>query len=74
MRCRVISGLLLFVTALALLRSSILLLDATVAVRAEHSALVHHHDIDPAALFYTDSAQALAAEKQVRSRIAGTSP
>jgi hypothetical protein len=36
---------------------------------AEQASLIRQRDLEPAVFFYTDSPQALAAEKQVRERV-----
>lgn len=69
MRSKVVV-LLLFVSTLLGLRQGLLWIDTHLAVRHDQSALIAAQNIDPAALFYTQSTLALRAEKSVRRRIA----
>jgi hypothetical protein len=62
--------LLLFLAALLGLRTGIQYLDANLTLRGQQSQLIRQQDIDPAALFYTQSTLALRAEKTVRGQIA----
>ena len=61
--------LALFVVALLLLREAIALVDANLGVRREQVVAVEEHRVDPRALFYAESAVALAAEKEFRRKL-----
>ena len=61
---------LLLLGVLALLRQGLELLNAGVPALREQTGLIAARGIDPAALFYTESPLALAAEKRVRRGIA----
>jgi hypothetical protein len=61
--------LMLFIGTLLGLRQGLLWIDTHLAVRHDQSALIAAHNIDPAALFYTQSTLALKAEKSVRRLI-----
>jgi hypothetical protein len=63
--------LLLFLAALLGLRTGIQYLDANLTLRGQQAQLILQQDIDPAALFYTQSRHALRAEKTVREQITG---
>ncbi len=69
MRCNRCLVLLAFVAGVVLLREGIQLLDGHLAVRQEQARLILDHDLRPAAIFYTESPQALAAEKTLRRRL-----
>jgi len=62
--------LLLFLAALLGLRTGMQYIDAKLTLRGQQSQLIRQQDIDPAALFYTQSTLALRAEKTVRGQIA----
>lgn len=63
------AGILLCITALLLLRQGIAWVDGHLDIRRQQAGIIRARDIDPAALFYTESALALAAEKEVRASL-----
>jgi hypothetical protein len=65
-----IFNILFFVTALVLLQQAIVQGNNNVDVFKAQTTLITEKNIDPAALFYTESELALKAEKEVRNRIA----
>jgi hypothetical protein len=65
-RCLLLVSCLL---GLVLLRQAILLMDDLLLPRKEQSQLILQQELHPAALFYTESPQALAAEKMLRKRL-----
>ena len=62
-------GLFLFLMALVLLQQGIARATIKVDVFHAQSDLIAEKNIDPSALFYTESDLALNAEKEVRRRI-----
>ena len=59
----------LFVLGLVLLQQGIALGNSHIPQLQDQAALVARHDLDPAALFYMEVDMALAAEREVRSKI-----
>lgn len=67
-----LTGKLLLLTSLAgvlLLQQGIFWLDHHLAIRRQQNLLIEQLAIEPAALFYTELATALAAEKTVRQQL-----
>ena len=62
-------GLFLFLIVLVLLQQGIARVTIKVDVFRAQSDLIADKNIDPSALFYTESDLALSAEKEVRRRI-----
>lgn len=61
--------LLLVLAALLGLQQGIRWLNGNVGIRQQQAIIIKAQDIDPAALFYTESALALSAARTVRSSI-----
>jgi len=66
---RLIIALPLFVFSLVLLRQGILLMSERIPALQQQTRVIQQRDIEPAALFYTDSAVALQAIRNTDSRI-----
>lgn len=66
-RCAVV---LLALAALLSLQQSILWLNTHVGIRQQQANIIAAQDIDPAALFYTESALALSAAQTVSASLA----
>jgi hypothetical protein len=64
-----VTGLLLFLAGLIVLQQVIAFGNQRIEVLEMQSAVIKDRDIDPSALFYTESRLALAAEKQMRHKI-----
>ena len=69
-RKKAVLKLVLFTAGLVLFRQGIATVNSEVAVFKAQSEVILANGIDPSALFYTESRLALAAEKEVRRRIA----
>ncbi len=70
-KLKIFLKLSIFLTALVILQLGIVQMSRQVdAIRAQ-TALIIEKNIDPSALFYTESDLALNAEKEVRHRISG---
>ncbi|MDT8398039.1 MAG: hypothetical protein RQ899_05435 [Pseudomonadales bacterium] len=59
----------LFLLSLLLLQQGIVLLDRVVPAFGTQAGIIMERDIDPAALFYTQSPLALNAEKKIRKSL-----
>ena len=62
----------IFLTALMILRMGIVQMNRQVDAIHAQTALITEKNIDPSALFYTESDLALNAEKEVRHRISAS--
>ena len=61
-----------FILGLIVLQQGIALGNAHFDLLGRQAGVIERNNIDPAALFYTDSPLALAAEKRVRTQVAQT--
>ena len=71
-RLRIFLRLSIFLTALMILRMGIVQMNRQVDAIHAQTTLMAEKNIDPSALFYTESDLALNAEKEVRHRISAS--